>query len=184
MFSKTRKIKSQSPDAESSPAKLPAGAEAALWSIVEVIPDPRNHLALTKDPTAEVRLTRAAIDEAMARAVTPAAQGAAPTASSAAPAPRPVATAPEAAPTSNGASWLPDELPPVAEPRPAPATPRSDGVRWSADTAEVRLPSLSAPQSAAAPTEPGDASVHSIEPATPPASPLELPVQRRYARGA
>ncbi|MEJ5255373.1 MAG: hypothetical protein WHS89_08500 [Acidimicrobiales bacterium] len=37
--------------------KLPRGAEAALWSIVEVVPDPRNHLALTRDLSGEVRIT-------------------------------------------------------------------------------------------------------------------------------
>ena len=35
---------------------LPPGADAALWSITEVLPDPRNHLAI-KDPTSELRLT-------------------------------------------------------------------------------------------------------------------------------
>jgi hypothetical protein len=35
---------------------MPHGAEAALWSITEVLPDPRNHLAI-KDPTSELRLT-------------------------------------------------------------------------------------------------------------------------------
>jgi hypothetical protein len=39
--------------------KLPLGAEAALWSIVEVVPHPRNHLALTRDMSGEVRLTEA-----------------------------------------------------------------------------------------------------------------------------
>ncbi|MBU3702273.1 MAG: hypothetical protein FGM58_09540, partial [Acidimicrobiia bacterium] len=34
--------------------RLPAGADAALWSIVEAVPDPRNHLALTRDLTGEV----------------------------------------------------------------------------------------------------------------------------------
>lgn len=38
---------------------LPKGAEAALASILEVVPDPRNTIALTRDPTAEVRLTKA-----------------------------------------------------------------------------------------------------------------------------
>jgi len=38
-------------------ARLPAGADAALWSIVEAVPDPRNHLALTRDLTGEVRIT-------------------------------------------------------------------------------------------------------------------------------
>jgi hypothetical protein len=37
--------------------KLPLGAEAALWSIVEAVPHPRNHLALTRDLSGEVRLT-------------------------------------------------------------------------------------------------------------------------------
>lgn len=37
--------------------RLPAGADAALWSIVEAVPDPRNHLALTRDLTGEVRIT-------------------------------------------------------------------------------------------------------------------------------
>jgi hypothetical protein len=37
--------------------RLPQGADAALWSIVEAMPDPRNHLALTRDLTGEVRLT-------------------------------------------------------------------------------------------------------------------------------
>lgn len=37
--------------------RLPVGAERALLSIVEVQPDPRNLLALQRDPTAEVRLT-------------------------------------------------------------------------------------------------------------------------------
>jgi hypothetical protein len=37
--------------------RLPKGADAALWSIVEAVPDPRNHLALTRDLSGEVRLT-------------------------------------------------------------------------------------------------------------------------------
>jgi hypothetical protein len=49
--------------------RLPVGAEAALWSIVEVIPDPRNHLALTRDPTCEVRLSAAQIEAAVAAPV-------------------------------------------------------------------------------------------------------------------
>lgn len=36
--------------------ELPMGADAALWSVTEVLPDPRNHLAI-KDPTSEMRLT-------------------------------------------------------------------------------------------------------------------------------
>ena len=39
--------------------RLPRGAEAALQSILEIRPDPRNTVALQRDPTAEVRLTRA-----------------------------------------------------------------------------------------------------------------------------
>jgi len=49
--------------------RLPQGAEAALWSIVEVIPDPRNHLALTRDPTCEIRLSVAQIEAAAAAPV-------------------------------------------------------------------------------------------------------------------
>jgi hypothetical protein len=37
--------------------KLPLGAEAALWSILEAVPHPTNHLALTRDLSGEVRLT-------------------------------------------------------------------------------------------------------------------------------
>jgi hypothetical protein len=40
-------------------AQLPQGAEAALWSIIEPLPDPRNHLALTRDLSGEVRITDA-----------------------------------------------------------------------------------------------------------------------------
>lgn len=40
---------------ESKP-RLPKGADAALWSIVEAVPDPRNHIALTRDLTGEVRI--------------------------------------------------------------------------------------------------------------------------------
>jgi hypothetical protein len=45
-------------------AKLPAGAEAAIWSILEAVPDPRNHLALTRDLTGEVRITGTPLDPA------------------------------------------------------------------------------------------------------------------------
>jgi hypothetical protein len=38
---------------------LPTGADAALWSIVEAVPDPRNHLALTRDLSGEVHITSA-----------------------------------------------------------------------------------------------------------------------------
>ena len=47
---------------------LPAGADAALWSITEVLPDPRNHLAI-KDPTSELRLTARERAEAEAAVV-------------------------------------------------------------------------------------------------------------------
>jgi hypothetical protein len=40
-----------------SEVTLPQGADAALWSIVEAVPDPRNHLALTRDLSGEVRIT-------------------------------------------------------------------------------------------------------------------------------
>lgn len=42
--------------------RLPAGADAALWSIIEVVPDPRNHLALTRDLTGEVRISGTILD--------------------------------------------------------------------------------------------------------------------------
>lgn len=105
--------------------RLPQGAEAALWSIVEVIPDPRNHLALTRDPTCEIRLSAAQI-EAAAAAPVPAA------AASASPRPTAEPTVPTARPT------------PVESVAPASAVvrPPDNGVRWSADTAEVRLPGL------------------------------------------
>ncbi|MBI2705236.1 MAG: hypothetical protein HYX32_08120 [Actinobacteria bacterium] len=45
---------------------LPKGAEAALASILEVVPDPRNTIALTTDPTAEVRLTKTENDGTIA----------------------------------------------------------------------------------------------------------------------
>jgi hypothetical protein len=48
-------------------ATLPAGADAALWSVTEVLPDPRNHLAI-KDPTSELRLTASERAEAAAAA--------------------------------------------------------------------------------------------------------------------
>lgn len=44
-------------DAPGPVAKLPSGADAALWSIVEAVPDPRNHLALTRDLSGEVHIT-------------------------------------------------------------------------------------------------------------------------------
>jgi len=45
-----------------SDVRLPVGADAALWSIVEVVPDPRNHLALTRDLTGEVRISGTVLD--------------------------------------------------------------------------------------------------------------------------
>jgi len=36
-----------------------------LWSIVEVVPDPRNHLALTRDLTGEVRISGTILDPAV-----------------------------------------------------------------------------------------------------------------------
>jgi hypothetical protein len=44
--------------------KLPVGAEAAIWSILEAVPDPRNHLALTRDLTGEVRIAGTPLDPA------------------------------------------------------------------------------------------------------------------------
>jgi hypothetical protein len=41
----------------SAELKLPQGAEAALWSILEAVPDPRNHLAMVRDLSGEVRVT-------------------------------------------------------------------------------------------------------------------------------
>ena len=67
MFPRTRRSKVAAPD--EGVGRLPQGAEAALWSIVEVIPDPRNHLALTRDPTCEIRLSAAQIEAAAAAPV-------------------------------------------------------------------------------------------------------------------
>jgi len=50
------------PDEASAP--LPVGADAAIWSILEAVPDPRNHLALTRDLTGEVRVTGTPLDPA------------------------------------------------------------------------------------------------------------------------
>ncbi len=49
-------------------SKLPRGAEAALLSILEAVPDPRNTIA-TKDPTAEVHVTRSTASRAKVRPV-------------------------------------------------------------------------------------------------------------------
>ncbi len=43
-------------------SRLPAGAETALLSIVEALPDPRNSLALTRDLTGEVRIAGTPLD--------------------------------------------------------------------------------------------------------------------------
>ncbi len=43
-------------------SRLPAGAETALLSIVEAMPDPRNSLALTRDLTGEVRIAGTPLD--------------------------------------------------------------------------------------------------------------------------
>lgn len=210
MFSKSRKAKGprtdDRTDDRTAAEKLPIGAEAAIWSILEVIPDPRNHLALTRDPTAEIRLSPAAISEAMAMAtVEP---------------PEPIATGSDPSPvlatTARPRSSMDLDFDQIQVVAPAPSTdlrtdpaelawvlnhnldrlptrlPRPAGIRWSADTAEVRLPSLSAPQTAKPahvdePTTlewPGDvdradATVHPIDPST--ASPDDA---KRYARGA
>ncbi|MEX1217029.1 MAG: hypothetical protein WEA11_00755 [Acidimicrobiales bacterium] len=50
---------------KSSDLRLPIGADAALWSIVEAVPDPRNHLALTRDLTGEVRISGTLLDPAV-----------------------------------------------------------------------------------------------------------------------
>lgn len=60
-----RAARAHDEDAVATGRKLPIGAEAALRSIIEVVPDPRNTLALQRDPTGEVRLTSA--DRATAR---------------------------------------------------------------------------------------------------------------------
>ncbi len=132
--------------------RLPLGAEAALWSIVEVIPDPRNHLALTRDPTAEVRLSAAQI-EAVAAAPVPAA-----TASSFPPSPvaptirrRPAAVLapPPPAETAPTRAELPPPPPDPLPPPPVPATTspslpssvmarmRSALLDWAADSPRV-----------------------------------------------
>lgn len=56
------------PGLEPSEPALPKGAQAALASILEVVPDPRNTIALTRDPTAEVRITRVRHDTTVSSA--------------------------------------------------------------------------------------------------------------------
>jgi hypothetical protein len=157
MFSRSKKAMEPSPahvrpqpPAAPPAERLPQGAEAALWAIVEVIPDPRNHLALTRDPTCEVRLTSAEIAEAVAAAPTPILE-----------------------PTTT----------PVPAATPAPRqVPRRADVRWSPDTAEVRLPVIAAPDEAAASSGPsGDASVHPIDPSGPARTDAD---PTRWAQGA
>jgi hypothetical protein len=63
------------PAASAPTTKLPIGADAAIWSIVEAVPDPRNHLALTRDLTGEVRITGTPLDPAF-RSPTTGASGA------------------------------------------------------------------------------------------------------------
>lgn len=70
--------------------RMPAGADAALWSIVEAVPDPRNHLALTRDLTGEVRIAGTPLDPA--RRAAPARPAASPAAATPPPTTRPVAT--------------------------------------------------------------------------------------------
>ena len=63
----TRRIDAVHDQAETirNTGKLPVGADAALWSIVEAVPDPRNHLALTRDLTGEVRIAGTVLDRAL-----------------------------------------------------------------------------------------------------------------------
>lgn len=58
-------VASARPSRRASEVRLPVGADAALWSIVEVVPDPRNHLALTRDLTGEVRISGTILDPAV-----------------------------------------------------------------------------------------------------------------------
>ena len=142
MDSSPAHVRPRPPDAP-PPEKLPQGAEAALLAIVEVIPDPRNHLALTRDPTCEVRLTPAQLAVAMATAPTPAPAADPPT-SDLSKADLPHADVP--------AGQVPAARPPRQQAR------RAD-VRWSTDTAEVRLPVIASPDNPN-----GDASVHTLDP--------------------
>ena len=169
MFSRSKKAQQTNPTRtplERDPNRLPKGAGAALWSIVEATPDPRNYLALTRDPTAEVRISRHDIDAAMAAAeplvpwVPPAG----------------VVVAPEAFEAENR-SELVGFVPPAAgaeTPMPKAAAPRNEGIRWSADTAEVRLPARGGPYDGDA----EDGSVHPLETDKNKVDPA------RYARGA
>ena len=180
MFSKSKKTPRVSPvptPEERDPTRLPKGAEAALWSIVETIPDPRNHLALTRDPTAEVRLSRRQIDAAMA-ADEPLVPWVPPAGIVIDPEITALAETFEVENRAELAGLVdPDAvIKPVAAVE--PASPRSDGVRWSADTAEVRLPMLAGPYD----LEAAEASVHALAPAAAPAPVEANPA--RFAKGA
>ena len=116
--------------------RLPQGAEAALWSIVEVIPDPRNHLALTRDPTAEVRLSAEQLDAAAAASVPAAAASPAlppPPSSSSSP-PPPAAPAPPGAEAVEVPLQAPALLRAVLEAR---AKSGADALRWSPPAPEA-----------------------------------------------
>jgi hypothetical protein len=96
------------PEATSDAAaaqKLPVGAEAAIWSILEVVPDPRNHLALTRDLTGEVRITGTPLDPELRPA-----------------SPRPAVTEPDAA-LPDPPAWLPEAPAPDPAPSAAPEAP-------------------------------------------------------------
>lgn len=68
----TRRSTSTTTTVERPDIRLPVGADAALWSIVEAVPDPRNHLALTRDLTGEVRISGTILDpEFRAATLTP-----------------------------------------------------------------------------------------------------------------
>jgi hypothetical protein len=150
MFSRSKKELTPSPahvrpapPADPPAKRLPEGAEAALWAILEVVPDPRNHLALTRDPTCEVRLTPTQLAEAKAATLppppsAPAVVDGSDPARTVFPAP-PVAPAPSPAP----AVAPPPSAPPLTR-RPRQVARRAD-VHWSEDTAEVRLPAIASP---------------------------------------
>ncbi len=146
--------------------RLPQGAEAALWSIVEVIPDPRNHLALTRDPTCEIRLSAAQIEAAAVAPVPTAAASAS-------------AEPPSAVPTPG--TPLPVRTTPTT---PAPV-PLATGVRWSDDAAEVRHPApVSAPPAPMLDIRPSPLSVVSSAPAAPAGPTEEQLIRELFAESA
>ena len=118
---------------------LPAGADAALWSVTEVLPDPRNHLAF-KDPTSELRLTaRERAEAAELAAVAPSIRPADAARSAQSLAARRAALAKRAAPAAQPASTAPDATDPrhltllsedPARPDAAPTTAVDPGPRW------------------------------------------------------